>query len=609
MAAEPEGVPISQSKRPKAQRSRALLVLSAPLWLPFAAVYGLMRICGDGLHFVLEGSGRSLSLRNPAQRLIFYLVALPVFPLVITFDTALSFLRQLGTAPARLMGRQAPRTPLALALGLLLLTLSPLWFPLFSTLWLALVLVPGLGGATLDQMGRSIGALRSPDDFRVRGHFETFVALRYMRAQRSGDGIGVVTALTILGVTLGVWTLVVVLSVMAGFEADLQDKILGANAHIVVLSYNDQIPDWQQNVERIRDVQGVAGATPFVYSEFMLRSRDSRIGAIFKGIDSTTVGTASDLLRNIKLGRGGRVTSLEEAQAIVDGLDVPAGAEQESRTGDSSPSIESQKPRLPGILIGQEMQSALRVTVGDTIQAVSPLSTPGPMGSMNARIIEFEVHGVFHSGMYEYDTKFTYAGLGTAQDFMKLGESVTGIEVTLDDIYEAPSVADAIQDRLGYPFWTRDWQKMNEPLFAALKLEKLVMGLILTFIIAVASMNIISTLTMLVVEKRREIAIMKAMGAGRFDLMKLFMIDGLLVGFIGTVLGLSAGLATCMALARWKFIELQSDVYYVDTLPVHISPGLITLVGLLAVLISFAATVLPAWQGSSLDPVEGLRDA
>ena len=571
-----------------------LLAATSPLWLPFALAYGLLRICGDGLHFVLEGYGLSLDLKNPLLRSLFYLVALPAFPLVITADTAISFLHLLGTGPSRLLGLGASPGFVAVPLGLILAPLAPLWFPVLLLLWTLWVLVPGLGGATLSQMRRSALAATEPGKYQVRGRFETFVALRYMRGQNAGSGVSVVTGLTILGVTLGVWTLVVVLSVMAGFEADLQDKILGANSHVVVLSYHDQIPDWRENTEKVRAIPGIGGVTPFIYSEFMLRSKEARIGAIFKGIDPASVGEATDLLRNITLGPSGRIEDKAAALALVESLDVPEGAEEGHR---------------PGILIGQEMQAALRVTIGDVIQAVSPLSEPGPMGSLNARIVELEVRGIFHSGMYEYDTKFSYAGLGTAQDFMKLGDAVTGLEVTVDDIYEAPALASTIQDRLGYPFWTRDWQAMNEPLFAALKLEKLVMGLILTFIVAVASMNIISTLTMLVIEKRREIAIMKAMGAGRFDLMKLFMIDGLLVGFIGTVLGLSGGLATCFALARWKFIELQSDVYYVDTLPVHISPTLVVTVGVVAVAISFAATVFPAWEGSSLDPVEGLRDA
>ena len=458
-----------------------LLAATVVLWGPFALTYGLLRICGDGLHFVLEGYGLSVKLQNPVLRSAFYLAALPVFPLLITLDTAVSFLHLLGTGPSRLLGRPPPPSFLAVPLGLFLAALSPLWFPVLVVGWTLFVLVPGLGGATLSQMGRSSATLIQPGKYQVRGRFETFVALRYMRGQKAVSGVNVVTALTILGVTLGVWTLVVVLSVMAGFEADLQDKILGANSHIVVLSYNDQIPDWQENAEKIRAIDGISGVTPFIYSEFMLRSKQARIGAIFKGIDPDSVGEATDLLRNITLGPNGKIETEAEALALVQSLDATENPDGSSK--------------LPGILIGQEMQASLRVTIGDVIQAVSPLSEPGPMGSLNARIVELEVRGVFHSGMYEYDTKFSYSGLQTAQNFMKLGSSVTGLEVTVEDIYVAPELASSIQDRLGYPFWTRDWQAMNEPLFAALKLEKLVMGLILTFIIAVASMNIISTLT------------------------------------------------------------------------------------------------------------------
>lgn len=585
--------------RPAAEEDRIrslLLILTLPLWGPWALLYGLCRLCGDGLLFVLEGYGIQLQLRSPILRLPFYLVSLPTFPIIITIETAISFLVFLGTAPLAFLGRRPPPA-LAVFLGLVVFLLSWIWFPLLALGWTVVVLVPGLGGATLDQLRNSIASLTSGQPQRVRGRFETFVALRYMRGKKAVAGVNVVTGLTIAGVTLGVWTLIVVLSVMAGFEADLQDKILGANSHIVVLSYNDEIPDWEQVRDAVAAIDGIDGVTPFIYSEFMLRSRKARIGAIFKGIDPETVGDATNLLNNIKLGPQGVVATREEALALVRDLDGRPATE------------DGQEARLPGILIGQEMQAALQVTVGDVIQAVSPLSEPGPMGSMNARIVELEVRGIFHSGMYEYDTKFSYSNLATAQDFMKMGSSVTGLEVTVHDIYEAPELASKIGARLQYPFWTRDWQKMNEPLFAALKLEKLVMGIILTFIVAVASMNIISTLIMLVIEKRREIAIMKAMGASRFDLMKLFMIDGLLVGFIGTILGLCGGLATCFALARWQFIELESDVYYVDTLPVHISAGLVIAVGLIAMGISFIATLFPAWEGSSLDPVEGLRDA
>jgi lipoprotein-releasing system permease protein len=563
-------------------------------------LYWLARMCGDGLLFVLEGYGASIELSSRLTRFFFYLLSIPLFPVVITLETAVGFCLFLGDLPGRLFRADRPAPVwLRLPAGLVVLVLSPAWLPVAALIWVAWRLVYEMGVVSLANRLKGETVRGS-----TQGRFQTFVALRYMRGRKATAGVSVVTGLTILGVTIGVWTLVVVLSVMAGFEADLQDKILGANSHVVVLSYTNEIEDWEGVAGSIHEIDGVVGVTPFIYSEFILRSRHARIGAVLKGIDPGTVGQVTDLPENLTLGPGGRIEDAAEAQVLLNHLDDPG-----PKMG--TPLAEGEEPpeALPGILIGQEMQAALRVTVGDVIQGVSPLSEPGPMGSMSARIIEFEVAGIFHSGMYEYDTKFSYVTLSSARDFLRMGDSVTGMEIVVDDIYEAPAIAGKIGAKLQYPFWTRDWQKMNAPLFAALKLEKLVMGIILTFIVAVASMNIISTLIMLVIEKRREIAIMKAMGAGRFDLMKLFMVDGLLVGFIGTVLGLVAGLATCLALAEWQFIKLESDVYYVDTLPVHISAGLVAAVALVAVGISFLATLFPSYDGSSLDPVEGLRDA
>jgi len=559
-------------------------------------LYWLARMCGDGLLFVLESYGWTLE-PGPWVKIPLYLAAIPLFPVVITVETAGGFCATLGSLPGRLLGvRDAGPPWLRFLAGLVVLPLAPVWLPIAVLVWVARRLVYEMGVVSLANLGE--------EDARAatRGRFETFVALRYMRGRKATAGVSVVTGLTILGVTIGVWTLVVVLSVMAGFEADLQDKILGANSHVVVLSYTKEIEDWPTVAEKIREVDGIAGVTPFIYSEFILRSRHSPTGAILKGIDPGTVGEVTDLLENLTLGPTGRIQDDREAQILLDHIDHRGPLI-------ARPDGEEPQTALPGIVVGQEMAATLRVAVGDVVQAVSPLSEPGPMGSMAARIVEFEVAGIFHSGMYEYDTKFAYVSLDSARHLLKMGDSVTGMEIIVDDIYDAPKIAGKIGAKLQYPFWTRDWQKMNEPLFAALKLEKLVMGIILTFIVAVASMNIISTLIMLVIEKRREIAIMKAMGAGRFDLMKLFMVDGLLVGFIGTVLGITLGLATCLALAEWQFIKLESDVYYVDTLPVHISASLVAIVALVAVGISFLATLFPSYDGSRLDPVEGLRDA
>jgi len=582
---------------------RAVLLLTSPVWGPVALVLGLARVCGDGLLFLWETWTGNAVDPPRGLRLLLDLPALVVFPLVITAETLLSTILMVGSLPGRLFGEpEAGPAPLRFVVGIILLPLSPIWLLGVVIAWMAwsllykLAVVPGADRLARTLRGEANGSGGA-------GRFSTFVALRYMRGRRAG-GVNIVTGLTIMGVTVGVWTLVTVLSVMAGFEQDLQDKILGANSHVVVLSYTNQIDRWEDVAERTAEVDGVTGVTPFVYSEFMLRSRHSAFGAIFKGIDPATVASVTDLAKNIVQGPLGSIDDPAVAQALLDRLDDPlpppaSFIEDEDRT----------ELKLPGLVIGQEMAAQLRVTVGDTVHAVSPSAEPGPMGTLQARVHPFVVAGIFHSGMYEYDTKFCYATLEQGRKIMKLPPgAVTGLEVVVDDVYDAPEIAGRIGAKLQYPYWTRDWQKMNEPLFAALKLEKVVMGLILSFIVAVASMNIISTLIMLVLEKRREIAILKAMGAGRLDLMKLFVVDGLLVGFIGTTLGISLGLITCAALDRWQFIKLESDVYYVDTLPVVLSPALVGFVALMAVAISFLATLFPSWEGSSMDPVEGLRD-
>ncbi|MBJ94332.1 MAG: hypothetical protein CMP23_07605 [Rickettsiales bacterium] len=588
---------------------KAILLISSPLWGPVALLVAMARMCADGLLLISESYlGRPLEL-PAAVKGPFAVLALLLFPLFITLETVLSFMIQLGGLPGlcltRLRGAPAPdeeqtATPLLVALLLspMVVLLAPIWLPATALWWILRHLVYRL--AVLPLSENLLGSAELPS--RSTGRFETFVALRYMRGRKASTGVSLVTGLTIAGVTLGVWALVVVLSVMAGFEKDLQDKILGANSHVVVLSYENTIENWNQAVDRIRQTEGVTGVTPFVYSEYMLRSQHTVIGAIFKAVDPETVAEVTDLVDNITLGPEGAITSREQALELLHSMDRFQPPQPEAATAGEVQAV------LPGLVIGKEMAATLRVTVGDTVQAVSPRSEPGPLGGMAARVVPFRIMGIFHSGMYEYDTKFSYASLHGADRFMSTKGAVTGIEVRVEDIYQAPVIARQIATRLDYPFWTRDWEKMNAPLFAALKLEKVVMGVILTFIIAVAAMNIISTLIMLVIEKRREIAILKAMGGGRLHIMKLFMVDGLLVGFIGTVLGLILGLVTCAALARWQFIKLESDVYYVDTLPVEISLPLCIAVAVTSISISFLATILPSWEGSSLDPVEGLRD-
>jgi lipoprotein-releasing system permease protein len=261
----------------------------------------------------------------------------------------------------------------------------------------------------------------------------------------------------------------------------------------------------------------------------------------------------------------------------------------------------------PGIILGNELARNLGVSQGEPVTVISPLGRLTPLGQV-PRSQTFRVTGIFDSGMYEYDSTIVYVSLWAAQRFLGIGNRVTGIEVRVADIYEADRVAKAIGKALGgYPYWSRDWMRMNKNLFSALKLEKIVMFIILTLIILVAAFNIVGTLIMVVLEKTRDIAILKSMGATGRSIMKIFMIEGAVIGLVGTILGLLGGFTLCELLATYKFIELPQDVYYISTLPVKMDPVDVALIAVAAMVISLVATLYPAWQASRLDPAEAIR--
>ncbi len=481
--------------------------------------------------------------------------------------------------------------------GFVAVVLFPAWFPVLVCTWLleriyGEMLLPDFGHRLTEG---DLGSL-------VRGsRFSSFIGLRYMKGKRDQRFVSVITVLSILAVTMGVWTLTVVLSVMSGFELDLRDKILGTNAHAVVLNYTGTFPNYGQTLETVESIDGVVAATPFVYTELMVKHDDHVTGAIFKGVETATVGQVTDLVGSLKYGPDGLLPDDRAAkQALLDAIDEPLPL-RDDRV------IQDPERALPGILLGEEMATILSARVGDVVLVTSPFGEPGPFGTMVTTMQKFRVKSIFYSGMYEYDTKFLYVSIPAAQSFLKFDDEVTGIEVVVEDLYAADKVAEAIELELRYPFWTRDWMAMNRNLFAALKLEKKVMAVILSFIYVGAALNIIVVLIMVVMEKRREIAILRAMGASRTQIMKAFMIEGLIIGFVGTTLGTVLGYVTCWSLDRYRFIPLDTDVYYLDTLPVAMSPWTFVLVALFAVTVSFLATLYPAWHAAKVDPVEGLR--
>lgn len=404
--------------------------------------------------------------------------------------------------------------------------------------------------------------------------FELFLGMRYLRAKRKQAFISVITVISVLGVMAGVMALIVVLSVMNGYRADLMSKILGVNSHLLILNFEGSFKDYEKVGLRIGKIEGVVASTPFIYGQVMLNNSGNVSGAVLRGIEPKSVGSVLSIDQMIKKG--------------------------------SLASLENSKDGLPTIMIGCELSKRIRSYLGDTLTVVSPEGKLTPLGRVpNTR--KYKVTAIFDSGMYEYDATMAYISLKEAQSFIGMENRVTGLEVRVRDIYKSNKVAESIQKDLGYPYWTKDWKMMNKSFFSALKLEKITMFVILTMIVLVGALNIISTLVMVVMEKTKDVAILRAMGASTKSIMSIFMLQGLLVGVVGTLAGLVSGLGICHALAKYKFISLPSDIYYISTLPVKVEFGDVWFVALAAVAISFLATLYPSLYASKLNPAEAFR--
>jgi lipoprotein-releasing system permease protein len=412
--------------------------------------------------------------------------------------------------------------------------------------------------------------------------YEWFIGLRYLKAKRKQAFISIITVISIIGVAVGVTAMIIVLSVFSGFEKTLKEKILGNQAHIFLYRANQEGMDhYEEVLKQVQEIKGVAAAAPFIFNQVMLSSESNVTGGVIKGIDPDRVGKVTELAHNVKAGR------LQDLKGESDS---------------------------PGIILGVELAKHLGVSLNDAIQVISPLGTITPMGMM-PKMKRFRVVGIFYSGMYEYDNTMAYVSIEGAQKFFGMGARVTGIEIKTNNIYKVKEIGKKIRQRLGFPFWTKDWMEMNRNLFSAMKLEKILMFIITVLIILVAAFNIISTLIMVVMEKYKDIAILKSMGAPSKGILKIFVIEGLVVGVVGTILGTILGLAVVLNLSEIQgllekllgFKLLASDVYYIDKLPSHVDPFIVGLIVITAILISLLATLYPSWRASRLDPAEALR--
>ena len=413
--------------------------------------------------------------------------------------------------------------------------------------------------------------------------YELFIGLRYLKAKRKQTFISVITLFSVTGVMLGVMALIVVLAVMDGFGYEIREKILGTNAHIFLYKYGSGIKDYREVIEEIEAVPGVRAAAPFASAQVMLSGRGGVAGAFVRGIDPPSERKVSTLQKSI-------------IEGTIDSLSPDA------------------RGKFPGILVGKELAKNLGVFLGDSVTVISPLGDMSPVG-MTPRVKRFRVTGIFEFGMFDYDSTFAYISLPRAQEFLRIGDVATTIEITVQDIYKADVIAQRIKEEVGPAYFTKNWMEMNEKLFSALKLEKVMMFILLSLIVGVAAFNIISTLIMVVMEKHRDIAILKSMGARRSSIMKVFVFEGFIVGLVGTLVGTFFGLLIAHNLqAISTFLErllgfkaMPGDVYFLSQLPSRVNALDVVIVVGIAMGISLLATIYPAWKAARLDPTEALR--
>ncbi|MDM7926280.1 MAG: ABC transporter permease [bacterium] len=407
--------------------------------------------------------------------------------------------------------------------------------------------------------------------------YEWFVARRYLSARRRTGFITLIAWISILGVTIGVAALIIVLSVMNGFESEVRSRIIGFDTHIRVRSYHDDgISNPAAVMEQIRGIPHVIGLSPYILEKGMIQAGDRNDGCLIRGADPETLDQVSDLSRNMAYGR----------------LDLGPVSRGDGRT-------------LPGIVLGRYLADRLLAEPGDVVTVFSPSGIRSMLQMPPVK--QFIVTGYFETGMYEYDNTYVYISNAAAQELFRMGGRVSGIEVRLDDLYKADAVVDTIEKRLGFPYYPMTWFEMRKNLFSWMQLEKIAMFIILSLIIMVAAFNIISTIIMVVMEKTKEIGILKSIGATSGGVMRLFLCLGVGVGIVGTALGLAVGYGLCWAQQTYKFISLPGDVYFISVMPVRMQATDFLYIGLASVLICLVASIYPAKKAADLVPVEAIR--
>jgi lipoprotein-releasing system permease protein len=435
--------------------------------------------------------------------------------------------------------------------------------------------------------------------------FELFVATRYLRAKRRQAVIGVITGISIAGVAAGVASLIVALAINNGFRQDLQDRLLGSTAHVSLLRVqSDGIRNWRWLMDTLAKTPHVVAVAPAIYEQVLISRGPRAHGAVLKGMVPAYERKVSHLLDSVNIGSANKLDESPGAAPLLGGK-----SSDNTRAGQSPSSLEGVQQRvaaMPPIVLGKDMADNLGATVGSVVLVTSPQGELTPYG-MVPKYLRFHVVGIFNSGFYDYDSSWAFTRLSDAQHLFGEDDVVAVLEFKLDDIYKAGEVARALEQAAGPGFMAANWMEQNKAIFRALRLERVVTFITIGLIVFVAGLNILISLTMMVMEKTKDIAVLMSMGTRKAQVRWMFIAQGVLIGVIGTAVGLILGYAMAWAGAHYHLISLSPEVYSIDYVPFAPRPMDGLLVALVAIGVSFIATMYPSWSAARILPAEALR--